>query len=59
MWSHDEQRELNDVYANIAMVRCPHCNGLQDKYVKSHYTGGSPCVLLVRFCRYCKKSLEK
>lgn len=58
MWSHDEQRNISDAYAALARVRCPHCNSILHKYVESHYTGGMPCVLLTKYCRYCLKSLS-
>ena len=53
MWSHDEQKEINDVYASAARIRCEHCGKIIKKYVESHYTGGAKCVLLTNYCRYC------
>ena len=58
MWSHDEQKEVNNGYAVMARVRCPHCGAIVKKYIESHYTGGRPCVLLARYCRYCRNSLD-
>lgn len=58
MWSHDEQKRVNDGYVAMATVRCSHCGSIQKKYVKSHYTGGTPCVLLARYCRGCQKELR-
>ena len=59
MWSHDEQKQVNDGYVEIARVRCPHCGAPNRKYVKSHYTGGNSCVLLAKYCNYCNGSLER
>ena len=58
MWSHDEQKEINNGYAKMARVICVHCNSIQRKYVDSHYTGGTPCVLLARYCMICGKDLR-
>ena len=52
MWSHDENREVNDWYAKNMLIRCPHCKVLNHKYMKSHYTGGEPCVLLSKYCEF-------
>lgn len=59
MWSHDEQRQVNDVYVEIARVRCPHCGAPNRKYVKSHYSDESPYVLLAKYCKYCNSNLER
>ena len=58
MWSHDEQEEVSDGYVAMATVRCPHCGAIVKKYIKSWYTGGRPCVLLAKYCRYCSSSLN-
>lgn len=58
MWSHDENKEINDAYAKMARVRCPHCNGINPKYIESHYTGGNPCVILAKYCKYCRSYLN-
>ena len=58
MWSHDEAREITNMVAGMAMVRCPECGMLVKKYVESHYTGGMKCVLLAKYCQYCGGSLE-
>ena len=58
MWSHDENREINDWYAENMLVRCPNCKALNHKYTKSHYTGGEPCVLLSKYCEFCGKELR-
>ena len=58
MWSHDEQKEISNAYIMMARVRCTHCGSIVKKYVESHYTGGTPCVLLAKYCRYCNKELN-
>lgn len=58
MWSHDENREINDWYAENMLIRCLHCKALNQKYTKSHYTGGRPCVLLSKYCKFCGKELR-
>lgn len=57
MWSHDENKNVSDGYVAMARVKCPNCGAILKKYVDSHYTGGSPCVLLARYCRHCNSSL--
>lgn len=44
MWSHDEQKEINDGYAVMARITCKHCGAIVHKYVESHYTGGAKCA---------------
>lgn len=39
MWSHDEQKEINDSYAVMARITCKYCGAVVHKYVESHYTG--------------------
>ena len=39
MWSHDEQKEINDGYAVMARITCKHCGAIVHKYVESHYAG--------------------
>lgn len=58
MWSHDENREINDWYAKNMLIRCSYCNALNHKYMQSHYTGGMPCVLLSRYCEFCGRELK-
>lgn len=58
MWSHDEQKEVSTGTVAMARVRCPHCDSIVPKYVQSHYTGGQLCVLLAKYCRYCRGSLD-
>lgn len=59
MWSHDERKEISDAHANTAMIRCPYCGAFVKKYVKSWYTGGIPCAVLVKYCRLCNQSLTE
>lgn len=59
MWSHDEKRELDEAYARGAVTRCPSCFALVHKYTESHYTGGMPCVLLTKYCRFCGANLKQ
>ena len=59
MWSHDEQKNISDGYVAMARVRCPYCKCIVRKYVESHYTGGTPCVLFAKYCRNCGHSLSK
>lgn len=59
IYSHDEQKRINVGYSKMATVRCPSCGAVDRKYVDSHYTGGSPCVLLAKYCRYCHSSLKQ
>lgn len=58
MWSHDERKEIPNVVADMATVRCPKCGMVVKKYVESHYTGGTKCILLAKYCRYCRNSLN-
>ena len=58
MWSHDEKKEITKIEFATAVVRCSYCGSLVRKYVESHYTGGSPCALLARYCRYCSGYLK-
>lgn len=58
MWSHDEQKEIPNIIAAFATIRCPECGSIVKKYVESHYTGGTKCVLLAKYCRYCRGSLD-
>ncbi len=57
MWSHDEQKEINDGYAVMARITCKYCGAIVHKYVESHYTGGAKCVILAKYCRFCGNSL--
>lgn len=57
MWSHDEQKEINDNYAAMARITCKYCGAVVHKYVESHYTGGSKCVILAKYCRFCGNAL--
>ena len=54
MWSHDEQKEINDSYAVMARITCKYCGAVVHKYVESHYTGGSKCVILAKYCRFLR-----
>ena len=58
MWSHDEQKEINDSYAVMARITCKYCGAIVHKYVESHYTGGSKCVILAKYCRFCGNALN-
>ena len=58
MWSHDEQKEINDGYAVMARIACKHCGAIVHKYVESHYTGGAKCVILAKYCRFCGNALR-
>lgn len=58
MWSHDEQKEINDSYAVMARITCKYCGAVVHKYVESHYTGGSKCVILAKYCRFCGNALR-
>lgn len=58
MWSHDEQKHVTRLYVETAYIKCPHCNAPVKKYVESWYTGGHPCVLLTKYCRFCGSSLN-
>ena len=58
MWSHDEQKEINDGYAVMARITCKHCGAIVHKYVESHYTGGAKCVILAKYCRFCGNALR-
>lgn len=58
MWSHDEQKEINYDSAIMESVRCHSCGSSVEKYTKSHYTSGIPCLLLTKYCKYCGKSLR-
>lgn len=46
IWSHNENKEISNFIADHSEVICPKCGRYVKKYVKSHYTGGIPCVLL-------------
>ena len=59
IWSHDEQKRINTLYAEVAKKKCPKCGREVRKYVESHYTGGQPCVLLAKYCRYCGSELKQ
>jgi len=58
VWSHDEGKRISDSYAAGARVRCKNCGAVVKKYVESHYTGGSRCVILAKCCRYCGNYLD-
>lgn len=58
MWSHDEQKEINDSYVVMARITCKYCGAVVHKYVESHYTGGSKCVILAKYCRFCGNALR-
>lgn len=58
VWSHDEGKRISDSYAAGARVRCKNCGAVVKKYVESHYTGGSKCVILAKYCRYCETYLN-
>lgn len=58
MWSHDENKEISVVESKTSTILCPYCKRIVKKYVESHYTGGIPCVLLAKYCRWCGGSLE-
>lgn len=58
MWSHDERKEVDTLTAEAAILLCPRCKRPTKKYVKSHTTGGHPCVLLARYCQWCGKELR-
>lgn len=59
MWSHDERKEISPAVAEAAAQICPRCKMPTKKYVKSHYTGGQPCVLLANYCQWCGGELER
>lgn len=58
IWSHDEQHQITLYSAENWTVRCKRCGHIVNRYVKSHYTGGEPCVLLAKYCRHCGESLN-
>lgn len=58
MWSHDERKEIPNIIADMATIRCKECGKIVKKYVPSWYTGGSKCVLLAKYCHYCNASLN-
>lgn len=53
MWVHDEQKNVPDKVIETAKVKCISCGNIQNKYIKSWYTGGAPCALRSRYCRAC------
>jgi hypothetical protein len=53
MWVHNEQKYVADKLISIAKVKCISCGNIQNKYVKSHYTGGEECVLRSSYCEKC------
>lgn len=58
IWSHDEQKNIPNFMAKNETITCKNCGKVVRKYVDSHYTGGQPCVLLAKYCRYCRESLN-
>lgn len=58
MWSHDEQKEISNECAKNAMIRCPRCGEIVNRYIPSWYTGGSPCVITAKYCKYCRSDLN-
>lgn len=58
IWSHNENKEISNFIADHSEVICPKCGRYVKKYVKSHYTGGIPCVLLTKYCNFCGGELR-
>jgi hypothetical protein len=58
-WSHDEQKSISSFTARFSTIVCDRCGAILNKYVESHYTGGEPCVLLTKYCRYCNNHVRK
>lgn len=59
IWCHDLNAWVTELDVKFMIVRCPYCGEKNNKYVKSHYTGGMPCVLLTKYCSKCGQALRR
>lgn len=53
MWLHDEQREISLSEVNNETVICPICGKTDKKYIRSWYSGNTPCIIKASFCGKC------
>lgn len=59
MWVHDEGCNISDFEAKHAKLNCPHCGKVVRRYVESWYSGGFPCMILAKYCRWCGEQLDR
>lgn len=59
IWSHNENKNIPLHIAEHEIVICKSCGAVNNKYIKSHYTGGKPCVILSKYCKKCGAELRR